>query len=420
MSEPFPLFGARHTAPKGHLRESHRSKSPAETFEAISRFMPAMGITRLANITGLDSIGLPTYTAIRPNSRSLSTAQGKGLDDAAAKTSALMESIESWHAENIRLPLRFESYAKLRTEVEVVDVARVTVAARRTAHVDKPLLWAPGEDLFRHVETFVPYDLVTMNTVRPPENQATFLISTDGLAAGNHVLEAVVHGLCERIERDAAALWFASTATPRPVDLATVSDPDCRRLLRLVEDADIAATAWNITSDVGIPTYACYVMEPPGRETGRGLGFYHGFACHLNPTIALFRAIIEAVQSRVTFISGSRDDLFYENYEQVRDASHLRGMWEEIVAGQKDAEPFGSPASLAGATFEDDVRILLGALERANLHDAVAVDLSHPDVNIAVVKIIVPGLEVMPEPGLRPGERVRAVREAETKQARRR
>jgi YcaO-like protein with predicted kinase domain len=412
MSEPFPLFGRALRAAKGHLRESHRLRTPAETFEANRRFMSAMGITRLANITGLDSIGLPTYTAIRPNSRSLSTSQGKGLDSASAKASALMESIESWHAERLELPLRFESYAELRAHAEVVDIARVTVAPRRKARTNTPLLWAPGEDLFRHVTTFVPYDLVTMNTVHPPEYKPTFLVSSDGLASGNHVLEAVVHGLCERIERDAVALWYASTAALRPVDLTTVEDADCRRLLQLIDDAEVAVSAWNITSDVGIPTFACYVLEPPGRQTGRGLGFYHGFGCHLNPTIALFRAIIEAVQGRVTFISGSRDDLFYENFEQIRDTVQLDAMWEEIDAGKEHAEPFGTPVSLASDTFEDDLRVLLEALRRVQLGSAIAVDLTRAEVGIPVVKVIVPGLEVMPEPGVRPGERLRAFRTA--------
>jgi YcaO-like protein with predicted kinase domain len=61
------------------------------------RFMPAMGITWLANVTGLDRIGLPVCVAVRPNWRALSTSQGKGETIEAAKASALMEAIESWH-----------------------------------------------------------------------------------------------------------------------------------------------------------------------------------------------------------------------------------------------------------------------------------------------------------------------------------
>ena len=141
-----------------------------------------------------------------------------------------MESIESWHAERVELPLQFESYAVLRDRGAITDITRLSVARGQEVRTDVPVLWA-REDLFRHEATYVPYDLVTLNTVHPPNYRPTFLVSSDGLASGNHLLEAVVHGLCERIERDSAALWFASSEEPRQLDLTSVDDPDCRYLL---------------------------------------------------------------------------------------------------------------------------------------------------------------------------------------------
>ena len=405
------------TAPKRHLGETQRMRSPAETFEAYRRFMPTMGITRIANITGLDSLGLINYTAIRPNSRGLTTAQGKGLDDDTARVSALMESVESWHAERIQLPVRYESYAELSAVAEVADISKLTLATGHRATRDTPLMWVQGEDLFRHTPVYVPYDLITMNTVHPAEHTPTYWISTDGLASGNHPLEATVHALCERIERDAVALWFATTEAPRPVDLSTVADPRCRQLMDMLRAAECEAVAWDMTSDVGVPTYGCYVLERPGRETAGGLGFYHGFASHLDATAALYKAIIEAIQGRVTFISGTRDDLFYEHYEQLRDPALLAGMWEEIAAGAATATRWTGEPSLSTDTFEGDLRLLLAALERAGFDRAIAVDLSRPEIGIPVVKVIVPGLEVMPDPEAEPGARVRALQQQQQQAA---
>lgn len=101
---------ARKTFRKG----THRVISPEETFYSFSRFMAAMGITRIANVTGLDSIGIPVVMVCRPNSRSLSVSQGKGLDLPLAKVSGLMETVEQYHAERIHLPLKFGSYEGLR------------------------------------------------------------------------------------------------------------------------------------------------------------------------------------------------------------------------------------------------------------------------------------------------------------------
>jgi ribosomal protein S12 methylthiotransferase accessory factor len=102
---PIRIKDRAYAMQKGYLAGTHRTRSPAETLAAYLPLAPQMGITRVANLTGLDQIGLPVYTAIRPNARSLATSEGKGLDDASAKASALMESIESWHAEHIRQPL---------------------------------------------------------------------------------------------------------------------------------------------------------------------------------------------------------------------------------------------------------------------------------------------------------------------------
>ena len=84
-----------------------------QTVARLKPLMPVFGITRVANVTGLDTIGIPTVMVLRPNSRALAVSQGKGTSLAAAKASGLMESIESYHAERITLPLKLGSYEDL-------------------------------------------------------------------------------------------------------------------------------------------------------------------------------------------------------------------------------------------------------------------------------------------------------------------
>ena len=84
---------------------THRSATLAATWR---RFAPAArraGITRIAELTGLDTLGIPVFAAIRPMGRSLSTQQGKGTTALAARVSALMESLETWSAEHVALPV---------------------------------------------------------------------------------------------------------------------------------------------------------------------------------------------------------------------------------------------------------------------------------------------------------------------------
>ena len=91
--------GRSYREAKGFFQGTQRSVPPAETLERVRPTFPVAGITRIANITHLDRIGVPTTLAIRPNGQTLSNSSGKGFDLDAAKTSAVMEAIELFHAE---------------------------------------------------------------------------------------------------------------------------------------------------------------------------------------------------------------------------------------------------------------------------------------------------------------------------------
>src|SRR5918998_1598968 len=90
------------------------SKTVAEMRSKLGRF----GITRVAQVTALDRIGIPVWMAIRPNSRTLAVSQGKGLSDAAAQASAVMEAAELATAEAAHLPTRHCSAQDLSAEKE--------------------------------------------------------------------------------------------------------------------------------------------------------------------------------------------------------------------------------------------------------------------------------------------------------------
>src|SRR4051812_24003909 len=114
------MHDTNHSILKTFRDGTHRLIAPEETVAWIRSFMPMMGITRIANVTGLDSIGIPVVMVCRPNSRSLAVSQGKGLGLAAAKASGLMESVELYHAEHITLPLKLGSYEELRHTHHIV------------------------------------------------------------------------------------------------------------------------------------------------------------------------------------------------------------------------------------------------------------------------------------------------------------
>jgi len=404
------LFDSEYTQRKHYTAGTHRARSPSETLAAYQPLMARFGITRLANITGLDVIGLPVYVAVRPNSRGLATAQGKGLDRDSAKASALMESIESWHGERVEVPMRYESWLELSRTHPVVDVTALALRRGSVLRVDVPMLFVSGHDLLQGGPVWVPYEAVSVNFVTPARASNTFFLSSNGLASGNHLLEATSHALCEVIERDAAALWHLTTreeSKARQLFLETVDDAQCVATIEHLGRAGIGVAAWDITSDTGVPTFAAAIYELEASPGWRHFGSYSGHGCHTSPGVALMRALSEAVQSRATMISGSRDDMFYKDYRHHSNEDD-RARFVRDVTTPAPTLDFTSRRSLSTDTFEGDVAVLCACLEQIGISSAAVVDLSREDIGIPVVKVVVPGLEgVHRSVGYLPGRRAR-------------
>ena len=136
-------------------------------------------------------------------------------------------------------------------------------------------------------------------------------MNSNGLASGNQVTEAISHGLCEVIERDACTLFsFSQVAEQarRRINLPTVDDPACLELLQRFDSAGVAVAAWDVTSELGVATFQVEIVDKEP-EPGRGLAPSRGSGCHASRGVALCRALTEAAQGRLTMIAGSRDDL---------------------------------------------------------------------------------------------------------------
>ncbi len=86
---------------KSYREGTHRVVPPETTWRRVRDLLPRAGITRVADVTRLDGLGIPTFQAVRPGSLNLSVSQGKGATAIAARVSAVMESLEMWHAEDL-------------------------------------------------------------------------------------------------------------------------------------------------------------------------------------------------------------------------------------------------------------------------------------------------------------------------------
>jgi ribosomal protein S12 methylthiotransferase accessory factor len=369
-----------------------------------------MGITRVGNVTGLDCIGIPTTVAVRPNARSFSVSQGKGESLPQAIASAMMEACELFHAEHIVEQGRLASFAALSSRAPVVPpkLLRRTSAPLTDC---QDIAWIEGYDLLQREPCWVPIEVVhTDYTLSNPHYGKHFFSSTNGLASGNHVLEALSSAICEVVERDAVVLWTVRRMEERArcrLDLATVDDDVCRALLQRYERAGILPRVWDITSDIGMAAFVCDI--PAVVDVPSGLRRFRGSGCHPDRGVALARALTEAAQIRLTHITGIRDDLPPAHYEE--------GLAQKIGAALLDSLSQSAP----GRRFQDvpsyvcddlmhDVVWELERLAAAGLERAVAVDLTRSEFDIPVVRLVVPGLEwEWHAPSYKPGRRARRV-----------
>jgi ribosomal protein S12 methylthiotransferase accessory factor len=407
LADAIHFRGSALRGAKGYWGGTQRSVPPEETYERIRPTFPLAGLTRVANITGLDRIDIPTTISIRPNSKSLTTSSGKGVSLGAAMTSAAMEGIELYHAEEAALDEFRASYDDLGPRR--IRLEHLPLTLHNLFTVTRPMSWTYGWDLIGQDEVAVPSSIIHMDSWSRSRrlDLHTFQLTSNGLASGNNMLEAINAALFEVIERDAVTCnrlaWSRTQQAPPVVDLTTIPHPTVHDLLDRLRFAGVRPTLFDCTIDTEVPTYMAYLNDEDSLDS---LGTYRGYGAHLDPEVAMSRALTEAVQGRLNYVAGSRDDLFRHSY-----AAFQRFGRSTVMSGFELLEPSvdgRERASLATPTFEGDTQFALDLLRKAGLEHAVVVDLSRPEFPISVVKVIVPGLEGYIFDFLEPGPRARA------------
>ncbi|MER7674410.1 YcaO-like family protein [Kitasatospora sp. NPDC096128] len=367
---------------KLRLPGTHRAVSPETTWARIAPRLGDYGITRVADVTRLDVIGIPVFLAVRPASETLAVSQGKGATPLLAKLSAVMESIELWHAERPTLP----SFKAPTTALDLpyaLDDLNLRMSAPWMNELR--LSWVHARSLIDDRSIPVPLDLVRLSYSgshfwRP----RLFQTSSTGLASGNNSTEACLHGLYEAVERDVMARRLGPDhAEPQVIDPSTIDDDHVCSLIDRLRSAGVEIEIVCLPNRFGVPTFAAYVWSTLFPIVCAGSG------SHLNADVALSRALTEAVQSRLTEISSTRDDI-PSDFSLMRNAcsvapfrSHSEGVHlRDALRGH-------------GGDREDMAKELREVVERVRGvtgHDPLFLELTDQSVPFSVARVVCPGL----------------------------
>lgn len=404
MNSPIVIDGVEYSARKGFYHGTQRTVPPEATLARIREAAPIVGLTRLADVTGLDRIGIPTVVGHRPNAPTLAVSGGKGFTLQAATASAGMEAVEIWHAENLLVEVVVETHANLERDGLTMPRGHLPLTRHSLFDSARPEPWVWGWDIMASRRAAVPYACVSMGNTyhRPVSRWMPFAAGSNGLAGGNHLLEAVSAGLYEVVERDAIACSrFAPGGMSARVALDSVTDPLVRSLIDQFDAAGVSPYLFDCTVDTCVPTYMAVVAD----RLDASMGLYRGYGAHLDPAIAMIRALTEAAQARLLLLAGSRDDYFGRDQRINRFFGDGRRGDFDALAVTTDANRHASGST---DSFQGDIEVVLGRLRAAGLESAIVVDLTHPSLGIPVARVLVPGLEGYVFDFYRPGPRALA------------
>jgi len=367
---------------------TRRAIPPTQTLRRIRPLMREAGITRLADVTGLDWIGVPVYQAIRPNSRTLSASQGKGLTRAQAQVSALMEALEGFHAEKIRQSGVRATVGSMRRQLGY-DLRTLSVTQPALLTDALVLDWLSATDLSTGASTWVPRQLCELDfCVRPRVHVPVFRASSNGLCSGNTPAEALIHGLCEVIERDSCRRHDRARFQPdRSIALDTVTSRLGQRVLNRFLSAGMDVQVVDMSGPTGLPCFEAWLDHPDGPALTRGSG------CHPSRATALVRALTEAAQSRLTYIAGARDDI-------------SRSVYRAAMAGQPPSafrpstrgagREYRAAPTLSGGGFGAQVRDVVKRIRAVTGMSPLAVDLTRDEFGVPILFVVAPGLGARP------------------------
>jgi ribosomal protein S12 methylthiotransferase accessory factor len=384
---------------KTYNNETQRALPLEETLKRIEPKVPAAGITRVADITNLDRIGIPVFSCIRPTAESgaITVYNGKGATVEESRISAIMEGIERYSSEVHDRKLRVDLYSQIVGREPVINPEDLILPPE--ANLDRIIPWVEGYDIANDETVLVPAHAVFHPVL--PNNRQLFRTNTNGLASGNTIEEAIFHALSEVVERDAWSL-VESTRDTGPA-VVNIDDPTLLDMQKKFADAQVEVTVRDITSDIGIPTMAAVaddvLLKDPSLLT-------IGIGTHTSARIAVMRALTEVAQSRLTQIHGAREDTTIADLRKKMGydrAKRINGYWFK----DNGTIDYTNIPSYDSDDFLKDIQFVIDALYNHGLDRVIVVDLTREEIGIPVVRVVVPGLEVYAMDPERRGERVK-------------
>jgi oxazoline/thiazoline synthase len=330
---------------------------------------------------------------------------GKGSTAEQGEASALMEAIERYsgifQGDEIRVTRRFADFpagdAILPNDVLLFSDAQYRQAQPPTSALDEVMpmprpfdpsakiewspVWSLRDQRFKYLPTSLLYFFY-----RGPGYQ--YHADSNGCAAGNTLAEAIVQGFLELVERDAYAIWWYNRLQQAEVDLGEFDDPYIRDLKLQLANTGRRLWVLDVTNDLGIPSF---VTIAHWTENAREFVEF-GSGAHFDARIAALRAITELNQFLSIGLMGARNQNPSSQVSNSGSPAPFRLQDYPYLTPNGAALVRPDPGSKFGQLdTREQVRACVEVAKRAGL-DFLVLDQTRPDIEVPVVRVIVPGL----------------------------
>jgi len=390
----------------------YRSRSPAATVARFRRHVsPLTGVvSRLeriqadlplnTNYHATHNFSGPSESVHELRAGLSSGSFGKGSTAEQGEASALMEAIERYsgifQGDEIRAKRRFADFAPgeaippnkvlLFSDAQLQQGREPTPGSDgweatpalfdQSARIDWSPVWSLRDGCFKYLPTSLLYFFYS--------GPAAFAADSNGCAAGNTLEEAIVQGFLELVERDAYAIWWYGRLQRPELDLGQFDDSYIRDFRKQLAETGRRLWVLDVTSDLGIPTFVAIThWMQDGREN-----IEFGSGAHFDARIALLRALTELNQFLSLGLMGGG----------TGEKSSLDGVTPLRLRDHPYLTPSGNPpvqsdfhSKFGHLDTREQVTACVSLAKQAGL-DFLVLDQTRPDIEVPVVRVIVPEL----------------------------
>lgn len=379
-----------------YFKGTHRVIAPEKTIEINEDKLKTAGITRIADITDLDRIGLPIYTAIRPTAEegAVSIYGGKGITKDHARASAMMEG--------------FERYSAERQESDEVTIAGLDEISDLGEYINPESLnlpkdfkkqnldsmkleWSLVKDIISDKEYYIPTNAIYHPYIHGNDCESLFKSNTNGLASGNILEEAILHGIFEVIERDAWSIFELTHKNYAQIDLDSIESDIVNDTIDRFESNGIKIKLMDFTADINVPTIAASADDTVTRDAGL---LTLGMGTHLDPEVAILRALTEVAQSRATQINGAREDTVRADFAREAGYERMKRINKYYFREEDEKISLSSIENKSTTSITADLEIVKDELIANDIDKILYYDLTRPELDVSVVRVIIPEMEL--------------------------